>query len=76
MSSDYRPDVIPAICDNGHTFYPSAYRLTTGGMVVKYTPSRTGTCPQCGAKGIIAAGCYKSIDGAVRRTGDADAEVT
>lgn len=72
MPAGYRPDVIPATCPNGHTYYPTAFVMRGQSQVIQHTPTSAGfPCPHCGAKGTIAPGHYACVDGAVQRIGDA-----
>ena len=61
---------VPATCANGHVFYPPAIRLRERAVYRANTPITTGSCPQCGAKGVIAAGTYAVRDGKVERISD------
>lgn len=61
---------VPAVCDNGHVFRPRAYHLADRAQLQKATPTRTGTCPHCGAAGTIRAGNYALVNGVAERTGD------
>lgn len=66
----YRPDVVPAECDNGHAFWPATFVMggETGRFVVSAKLQvRTGPCPSCGAMGSIPRGTYVKEDRRVRR---------
>jgi hypothetical protein len=60
----------PATCANGHVFRPPAIRVQDRAVYRPSTPTTAGRCPECGKKGVIAAGTYAVRGGRVERISD------
>jgi hypothetical protein len=69
----YRPEVIPAVCGNGHTTYSASFMtMHDNSVVTLQTDSRVPSCPVCGADRVLPAGRYEvDPEGKVFRAGDA-----
>jgi hypothetical protein len=70
-----RPDVIPAVCENGHVTYPTVYVLLGGEMTIGEGGKYRRPCPVCGGVRGFAPGRYETdAQGKVFRAGDAGDE--
>jgi hypothetical protein len=69
----FRPDVLPAVCANGHLSHPSAFVVGGRAVVNHHSDTRMRPCPECGADRVIPAGRYETDgDGRVYRAGEAE----
>lgn len=67
--SEPAPNVVPAVCVNGHTSYPASFaRIHDASVYTARTPTRTGNCPECGEPRTVFPGEYRAgEDGLVTR---------
>lgn len=67
----FRPDVIPAVCVNGHLSYPSAFVLRDRWVASLVNAVRLRKpCPACGARRQIPPGRYEAGANGVLRAGN------